>query len=409
MAYSLTLRVTHSGTTNSSIYINDIHDGKDQNGRVNNRKPPQYVPINGFIDMLFTEQVQYSYESGAIRNLLTQGLVTTDFLGSVGGALEIVSGTQLWDFDPSGNGNDDPDVNDQGIRLNGKSGVTNGFADIFFDEDNSALRIVMHEPTARLAGSDDADIYILSSAGANFNNGEGFTSGGEIDIYTGKGYDSTEAEDQGTEGGDFLLQTGNGGDFGGSGGDIEIISGAGGNGGGVVNGGNGGYINITSGNGGSNGANGGDITLTTGEGNGAGNKGGDIILDPASANGGADAGIVLLYNEVRLGDYNTNGLLSTSNGDGLIDTPITFGRGRATVAIDAGENGTITFTINNASVSATNTIVVTLEPSDANLSITSVPYISARVNATSFTVKFNVVNADVGNPYDMYVNYYIMS
>jgi hypothetical protein len=27
MPNSLTLRVTHSGTTNASIYINDIHDG----------------------------------------------------------------------------------------------------------------------------------------------------------------------------------------------------------------------------------------------------------------------------------------------------------------------------------------------------------------------------------------------
>ena len=404
MAYSLTLRVTHSGTTNSSIYINDIHDGKDQNGRVNNRKPPQYVPVNGFIDMLFTEQVQYSYESGAIRNLLTQGLVTTDFLGSVGGALEIVSGTPL---NPNS-----PDVNDQGIRLNGKSGVTNGFADIFFDQSNSALRVIMHPPTVRLDGGDDADIYFATSNGYVFVDGAGndYQSAGEFVIETGSGYDSTEVENQGTEGGVFTLTTGQGGAFGGAGGAIEISTGNGGDGDGAVTGSNSGYISLTTGQGGANGASGGDITLATGEGNGAGNKGGDIILDPASANGGADAGIVLLYNEVRLGDYTTNGLLSTTGGNGLINTPIIFGRGRQAVAIGAGANNAlITLTINNANVSATNTIVVTLEPDNGNLSITSVPYISARVNATSFTVKFNSSNADGGSAHNMYVNYYIMS
>ena len=38
MANSLSLQIINVGST-SSIYINDIHDGKDQNGRVNNRKP----------------------------------------------------------------------------------------------------------------------------------------------------------------------------------------------------------------------------------------------------------------------------------------------------------------------------------------------------------------------------------
>jgi len=44
MAFGLILRVTHSGTTNSSLYLPDIHDGKDANGRVQNQKSPQYVP-----------------------------------------------------------------------------------------------------------------------------------------------------------------------------------------------------------------------------------------------------------------------------------------------------------------------------------------------------------------------------
>jgi len=35
----LTLRLIHAGVTNSSVYISDVHDGKDQNGRVMNRKP----------------------------------------------------------------------------------------------------------------------------------------------------------------------------------------------------------------------------------------------------------------------------------------------------------------------------------------------------------------------------------
>jgi hypothetical protein len=79
MANSLSLQIINVGST-SSIYINDIHDGKDQNGRVNNRKPYQYIPANGAVTILFTEQVQYSYESGAIRSFIDQGLIQTFFV-----------------------------------------------------------------------------------------------------------------------------------------------------------------------------------------------------------------------------------------------------------------------------------------------------------------------------------------
>ena len=78
MANSLSLKILNTGSS-SSIYIGDIHDGKDQNGRVNNRKPYQYIPPNGAVSILFTEQVQYSYESGSIRAFIDQGLIQTFF------------------------------------------------------------------------------------------------------------------------------------------------------------------------------------------------------------------------------------------------------------------------------------------------------------------------------------------
>lgn len=78
MPNSLSLKVLNVNS-NSSIYLGDIHDGKDQNGRVNNRKPYQYIPKNGAVTIPFTEQVQYSYESGAIRSFIDQGLIQTFF------------------------------------------------------------------------------------------------------------------------------------------------------------------------------------------------------------------------------------------------------------------------------------------------------------------------------------------
>lgn len=80
MAYGTLLRVTHSNTINSSIFLSDVHDGKDQNGRVNNRKPPQYVPVDGYVDLIFSEQVTLQAPNDALF-LVTRSPVIREING----------------------------------------------------------------------------------------------------------------------------------------------------------------------------------------------------------------------------------------------------------------------------------------------------------------------------------------
>ena len=80
MSYGIILRVTHAGANSSSIYIPDTHDGKDSNGRVQNQKSAQYVPVNGYVDMVFTDQIAFSYQQGGIRGLINEGYITTSFI-----------------------------------------------------------------------------------------------------------------------------------------------------------------------------------------------------------------------------------------------------------------------------------------------------------------------------------------
>jgi len=80
MSYGIILRVTHAGANSSSIYIPDTHDGKDSNGRVQNQKSAQYVPVGGYVDMVFTDQIAFSYQQGGIRGLINEGYITTSFI-----------------------------------------------------------------------------------------------------------------------------------------------------------------------------------------------------------------------------------------------------------------------------------------------------------------------------------------
>jgi len=80
MSHGIILRVTHAGLNSSSIYIPDTHDGKDSNGRVQNQKSAQYVPVSGYVDMVFTDQIAFSYQQGGIRGLINEGYITTSFI-----------------------------------------------------------------------------------------------------------------------------------------------------------------------------------------------------------------------------------------------------------------------------------------------------------------------------------------
>ena len=82
MSYGIILRVTHAGANvlNSSVYLPDTHDGKDSNGRVQNQRSAQYVPVGGYVDLVFSDQVAFSYQQGGIRGLINEGYISTSFI-----------------------------------------------------------------------------------------------------------------------------------------------------------------------------------------------------------------------------------------------------------------------------------------------------------------------------------------
>jgi hypothetical protein len=72
----LGIRVTHGGTTTASILLDDIADGSDNGGASGLRPGPVYVPSGGFIDLIYTQSVALSFESGSIRKFIQDGVVT---------------------------------------------------------------------------------------------------------------------------------------------------------------------------------------------------------------------------------------------------------------------------------------------------------------------------------------------
>lgn len=198
MANSLSLKILNVGS-NSSIYLNDIHDGKDQNGRVNNRKPYQYIPKNGAVTILFTEQVQYSYESGAIRSFIDQGLIQTFF---VHGDLNYVSS--------DGGFTNHLDVSFQ----NGTYSIVGGA------DDTIGTDILINAGNSSQAGQSGGGIEIQAGIGSNGNGGSLQLSGGLSE--DGDGGTITIIAGDGDNGGDVILKSGGGSGGGNNSGDITL-------------------------------------------------------------------------------------------------------------------------------------------------------------------------------------------
>lgn len=386
MANSLSLRITNVGSQ-SSLYINDIHDGKDQNGRVNNRKPYQYVPANGSVVVLFTEQVQYSYENGAIRSFIDQGLIETFF---VMGDVNLLSTDEdgSYKLNVSYEGNTfylrDNTNSDVGTNINVKAGNS-------VDETGGDIQLQGGNSNNNNGG------YI------GLTGGEG-TSGGDVTIYGGRGSTGT-AGDINLYAGD--KPTGNGGSVNISGGPAWVAGAEaggvniyGGNSittgeasisgsilieaGGIGNPGVGGWVNT-----------GGDVTIKSGLGNGGGHSSGDVILEPVAGAGGASDGKVVIKN------YD-DGLLVVS-GEDVISSPY----GRLAFVINNGQHGT-SVQLDSSLITATSPILVTVEyPEVLNLNLDKAPYIASRVNGVSATVKFDLNNQS-GAPQTCAINYMIL-
>jgi hypothetical protein len=405
MANSLSLKILNVGST-SSIYINDIHDGKDQNGRVNNRKPYQYIPANGAVTILFTEQVQYSYESGAIRSFIDQGLIQTFFLH---GDLNYVS------------------VDEDGVSYHLDVSFQNGIYEIVGGADDTiGTDILINAGNSSQAGLSGGAITIQAGIGQNANGGSLDINAGLSETANGGGVEIRGGEGDINGGGVFIAgnrgNTGTAGKvslYGGDsntddGGDVELTGGpvwTANKEGGSVNllGGividdvvaTGGHINITGGGVGNfiASSNGGDVNITSGAGKGAGRTSGDITLEPAIGLGGASDGKVVIKN------YN-DGLLVVSSED-VISSPY----GRLAFLIDDGTHGT-SVQLDSALITGSNPIIVTVEyPEVAGLTLDKVPYVASRnlvADPPNAIIKFDLNNQS-GADQNCAINYMILA
>ncbi|MDB4278007.1 hypothetical protein N9917_00095 [Deltaproteobacteria bacterium] len=72
------LELTHVGTL--QVFLSDVHDGVDANGRVASRKPgPLYISPGQTVALVYTSSVSASFESGVIRTWIDQGILTHVF------------------------------------------------------------------------------------------------------------------------------------------------------------------------------------------------------------------------------------------------------------------------------------------------------------------------------------------
>ena len=379
-----------------TLYFNDLADNLDQSQYTRSIAPPSSLTYttggNNTVSMALTDRVELSIESGSIANYLANGYVTAVYSGSEGGSLEVVEGITLYATDPTGNGGEDPDVNDQGIRINGKSGVSNGYIDFFYDDDDSMLRVIAHPSTNIPNDAGDADMVFMTSAGYAVGNGS--TGGGEFRVKTGYGLDSNAQDANGKNGGDVEILTGSGGEFGGKGGTISITTGQG-------HEDKGGDILIVTGEDRING-NGGDIYLEAGAGLGVGNRSGNITLAPMTGIAGATNGNLKIANMDK-------GLLSIDGNSNVVSTGNGFLVKKETINVAVGQltQHIIADPIDFQNVLRAESIITVTLQTVAGVTVATAPYVSDIQPDTDFTVGFDLTNGNVG-AVDIFINYMIV-
>ena len=378
-----------------TLYFNDLADNLDQSQYTRSIAPPSSLTYttggNNTVSMALTDRVELSIESGSIANYLANGYVTAVYSGSEGGSLEVVEGITLYATDPTGNGGEDPDVNDQGIRINGKSGVSNGYIDFFYDDDDSMLRVIAHPSTNIPNDAGDADMVFMTSAGYAVGNGS--TGGGEFRVKTGYGLDSNAQDANGKNGGDVEILTGSGGEFGGKGGTISITTGQG-------HGDKGGDILIVTGEDRING-NGGDIYLEAGAGLGVGNRSGNITLAPMTGIAGATSGNLKIANM-------DHGLLSIDGNSNVVSTGNGFLVKKETINVAIGQlTQHIIADADFLNVLRAESIITVTLQTVAGVTVATAPYVSDIQPDTDFTVGFDLTNGNVG-AVDIFINYMIV-
>jgi len=79
MAEGISIRLTHTGLTQSSIFIDDIREGEDRMA-LGRKAGPNYVPADGFIELAYSGLVAISFELGAIRSFINNGYLSAEFI-----------------------------------------------------------------------------------------------------------------------------------------------------------------------------------------------------------------------------------------------------------------------------------------------------------------------------------------
>ena len=79
MAEGVSIRVTHTGQSRSSIFIDDILEGQERTS-LHRRPGPNYVPYLETVDYVYSGLVGISFESGSLRQFIDQGDLTAIFI-----------------------------------------------------------------------------------------------------------------------------------------------------------------------------------------------------------------------------------------------------------------------------------------------------------------------------------------
>ena len=382
-------------TDGFSIYFTDVVGDLDNSQNTRSQAQPTQLTYRAggenTVTLEMTDLVEKSYNTGAISKLIASGHLTA----SLEGAVNSVEGESLFAIDPSGQGFDDADPNDQGIRIKGKEG--NGYVDLFYDNSNNALRVISHPPTNLVNDADDADMYFLTSAGYEVGNDR--TGGGEFIVNTGKGFDSNAIDEDGLSGGNITFSTGDGGLFGGGGGDFTVELGSG-------HKSDGGRIELIAGNSALD-SDGGSVILNAGNGDGAGNAGGNIELVVGTGANGSSIGELII-------DHLANGVLHMV-GNAVKSTGTDFApnfyQGKEIVNVANAQNLTsMTVTVPIAGlVNGGSSIVVSLMfvgGVGGQFTVAQTPYVfEIDGNNNQFTVALDITNN--GNATDIAIAYSI--
>lgn len=79
MAEGISIRLTHTGLSEGSIFIDDLREGQDRQS-LHRNEGPSYVPVGGSIELTYSGLTAISLERGGIRKFVDGGYLTVEFI-----------------------------------------------------------------------------------------------------------------------------------------------------------------------------------------------------------------------------------------------------------------------------------------------------------------------------------------